>query len=74
MTTKILIVNLGPAKVNVMVHDPHSYVKYSERELLPSEFAAEVYVHSGQRVTVVEVGPAIQTVPLKAVLDTHGYA
>jgi hypothetical protein len=54
MTTKILIINLGPLPVKVVTHDPNSYSKYSEQTLAPSEFAAELYVHSGQRVTIVE--------------------
>lgn len=59
MTTKILIVNLGPGPVNVIAHDPNNYSKYSEQTLEPSQFASELYLHSGQRVTVIE-SPAVQ--------------
>jgi hypothetical protein len=61
MTTKILIVNLGPAPVRVRAHGGCACgrLDYQGTEQLvgPGDHASLLYVHAGQRITVTEELP-----------------
>lgn len=57
MTTKVLIVNLGPGPLKVIAHTPLDYIKLSEQEIPAGGYASELYLHSDQRVTIIENYP-----------------
>lgn len=57
MTTKILIVNLGPAPVKVKTHSGCACgqtVPGAEYTIPASDSTSFIYVYEGQRVTVTE--------------------
>lgn len=57
MTTKVLIVNLGPGPLKVITHSADDYSKSNEQEVPASGYVSELYVYENQRVTIIENYP-----------------
>jgi len=58
MTTRVAIVNFGPLPVTVKEHGPLEAAQYSEQTIQPGQIVDFKYVHSGQKITIIEETPS----------------